>query len=187
MLKDAAAINSVSQVVHLQERWLSDQLRSLQVNPGLLYQKLSSLGPQILAKSLWKSQHLPAAVRHISTARLLMASEYWLALKGWGIRAELPRPPADSGKLEGLEFTRDDLEKELSSRSEEILDRLRDGPIPYPELIDKAEGKARIRAAFLLSLMCAQGTVTIRFDPATSRYIVARCSGVPDNSVAIQL
>ncbi len=188
LVKDARAINSVSKIVHMQDRWLSDRLKSLGVSQERLKERLYRLDLQLLASCLYSSQHLPAAIRHISTSRLKIAADYWISLTGWGKSRKLGAIPdiADE-KLEELNLQPDNIERELNEVRLDLLSKLSKSGITYEDYLSKKEGKERVRLAYIISLLCASGEITVRFDPSVSKYLLVLGDGNPDSSVAIAI
>ncbi|MEM3684441.1 MAG: hypothetical protein QXX17_02925 [Conexivisphaerales archaeon] len=186
MVKDAVAVNSVSKIVYMQDKWLSDRLRGFGFGPEKIRERLIAMDVQVLASCLYESQHLPVAIRHISTERLKGAADYWVSLTGWGRGSKLG-PLKDLGEegLESLELGIDDIEQELKRVREELGARLSSSPVPYEEYLKAKQGKDRIRLAYIISVLCSSGEITIRFDPSIARYIILKGDGLPDSSVAI--
>ncbi len=188
LVKDAKAINSVSKIVHMQDRWLSDKLKSLGVSQERLKERFYSLDLQVLASCLYSSQHFPAAIRHVSTSRLKIAADYWISLTGWGRSRKLGAiPNIAEEKLESLNLQSDNIERELNEVRLELLSKLSKSSIPYEDYLSKKEGKERVRLAYIISLLCATGEVTVRFDPSISKHLLVLGDGNPDSSVAIAI
>ncbi|MEM0118548.1 MAG: hypothetical protein QXV32_08870 [Conexivisphaerales archaeon] len=189
LVKDAAAVNSVSKIVYMQDRWLSDRLKGFAFGPEKVKERLMAMDVQVLAACLYESQHLPVAVRHISTQRLSSAADYWVSLSGWGKGSKLgPLQDAGAEKLESLELGIDDIEEELKTVKEELETKLSSqssSPIPYDDYIRRKEGRDRIRLAYIISVLCSSGEFTIRFDPSAAKYMIVKGNGTPDSSVAI--
>lgn len=188
MISDARAINSISNVVYMQDRWVSEHLLGLRVHPEIVEQKLKTLSKEAIADCLYSSQHLPCAVRHISTLRLKDAADYWIALMGWGKKASLGSlPEIKREDVEILNLNIQDLEKEIEDMRRKLKNILNGKPVPYTYFLEGLSGKERLRVSYLISLLCARGEVTIRFDPSSSAYVIIENGGVPDSSVGIQI
>ena len=188
LVKDAKAINSVSKIVYMQDKWLTDRLRSRGVSQEMLKERLYRLDLQPLAACLYRSQHLPTAVMHLSTPRLKMAADYWISLLGWGKTGKLgPIPDITNEKLEELNLQLDDIERELNDVRLDLRAKLSTSNILYEEYLSQREGKERLRLAYIISILCASGEVTVRFDPSISKYILTQGDGTPDSSVAIAI
>ncbi|MDG6933882.1 MAG: hypothetical protein JRN68_04225 [Nitrososphaerota archaeon] len=184
---DAKALGSVSEVVQMQDTWIGKQLSGLQVDPALLLDRVKRLGLRSLAASLYSSQHLPVGVKQVATKRLLEAAEYWIQLSGWGGRLSLPSNQMGELLTETLELTPEDLEQEVKDMSESVLQSVAEGPVAYDALLGQSTGAERLKRAFVLSLICARGAVTLRYDPLLGKYVVQRAEGTPDSSVAIKV
>lgn len=185
---DARALNSVSEVVQIQDQWIGRQLSTLQVDPALVEGKVKQLSLRSLAYVLFMSHHPPVGVRQVSTKRLLEAADYWIQLQGWGRKPGLPaNQPAEQASLQTLEFSAEDIEKEVTRTSEYVLQLVSEGPVPYERVLGDLRGEERIKRSYIISLICAQGLVTLRYDPTLGSYVVQKAVGPPDSSVAIKV
>ncbi|MDG6940073.1 MAG: hypothetical protein JRN39_06710 [Nitrososphaerota archaeon] len=187
LVMDAMAVNAVSQVVAQQDEWLDYQLSRVQVDPALLREKIRAMDERALSAALRCSQHLPAGIKQLHSARLRAAADYWIELVRWGAHEGLPAPPMLQGETEALEPFGDDLVGELQAWRERVARKLESGPVTYEEALSGSTGKERLKAAYMTSFMCASGEITLRYDPVRSAYVVSRAQGVPDSSVAIAL
>lgn len=188
MVKDAVAINSISRIVYLQNKWIIDRLRGLGIGVEKIEEKLISLDMQSIAICLYSSQHLPVGIRHISTKRLSMAADYWISLSGWGNKNKLPAfNEPDNYQLEAIELSQEDLERQIDQVKKDLLEKLSSSSLAYDEVLGNREGKDKIRLAYIISILCSRGDIAIKFDPSRSKYILVKAEGPPDSSLAITI
>jgi hypothetical protein len=189
LLADAQAINAVSKVVGLQDEWLTFQLTTFQVDPGLLTSKLMSLSVSDIAGALGEAHHPPAAAKLMPTSRLLEAADYWVQLYGWGSLGRLgPLGPADEGTAyESIRMDPRELEGRLQSTFVRVSRRLAEGPLPFKEFVGDFQGAEKLRETYSLAHLCMRGAFALRYDPSTSDYLITGADGNVDRSVAISL
>jgi hypothetical protein len=189
LLADAQAINAVSKVVGLQDEWLTFQLTTFQVDPGLLTSKLMSLSVSDIAGALGEAHHPPAAAKLMPTSRLLEAADYWVQLYGWGSLARLgPLALADQGTdYETIRMDPQELEGRLQSTFLRVSRRLTEGPLPFKEFAGDFQGAEKLKETYSLAHLCMRGAFALRYDPSTSDYLITAADGNVDRSVAISL
>jgi hypothetical protein len=189
LLADAKAVNAVSKIVELQDEWLSFQLTTFQVDPGLLASKIAELGVSAIADAIGGSHHPPAAVRLIPTPRLLEAADYWVQLYGWGSLPRLgPLASAEDGsQYESLRMDRQELEGMIRSTFASVTRRLAEGPLSFKEFLGDFRGAERLRAAYSLAYLCMRGAFSLRYDPSSSDYLITEAEGDTDRSVAVSV
>jgi len=188
LLADAQAVNAVSKVVGLQDEWLSFQLTTFQVDPGLLMSKMASLSISSIADALGLSHHPPASVKLMPTARLLEAADYWVQLYGWGSLPRLGPLALDEGQVyESLRMDPKELENLLQATYARLSRRLLEGPLPFREFAEGFKGPERLRETYSLAHLCMRGAFALRYDPSSSDYLITGAEGSVDHSVAVAL
>jgi hypothetical protein len=189
LLADAHAINAVSKIVGLQDEWLSFQLTTFQVDPGLLASKLAALSVSDIAAALGEAHHPPASERLMPTSRLLEAADYWVQLYGWGSLGRLgPLGLGDEGTdYESIMMDPQELEGRLQSTFVTVSRRLGEGPFHFKEFVGGFQGAEKLRETYSLAHLCMRGTFALRYDPSTSDYLITNAEGNVDRSVAISL
>jgi hypothetical protein len=189
MLLDSQAMNAVSKVVSIQDEWLSFQLTELHVDPDLLLSKLRSCGLSQLAASIGESHHPTATVKQMPMGRLLEAADYWVQLGGWGAAGDIgPLPEGtDESAFQDLRMSHEELEKRLSGALLELSDMVRRGPLRYRDYVGGADGAKRLEKGYLLAHLCMRGAFTLKYDPASSDYLIMEAEGGADRSVALTI
>ena len=189
LLSDAKALNAVSKVVGLQDEWLSFQLTTFQVDPGLIQSRIASLGVGAIAEALGEAHHPPAVVKLMPTVRLLEAADYWVQLHGWGALGRLgPLATAgDSSPYEALAMSSQELERGLQSTFARVSRRLNEGSLHFRDFVGEFHGADRLREAYSLAHLCMRGALALRYDPSSSDYLITLAEGNVDRSVAVSL
>jgi hypothetical protein len=188
LLADARAINAVSKVVGLQDEWLSFQLTSFQVDPGLLTTKVKGLSVSRIAEALGEAHHPVTATKQMPTARLLEAADYWVQLYGWGSLAGLaPLATGGDAQFESLQMDQQDLEKLLQATFVRVGRRLGEGPFHYREFVAELDRGERLRETYSFAHLCMRGAFSLRYDPSASDYLISPAEGNVDRSVAVSL
>jgi hypothetical protein len=189
MLADARAVNAVSKIVGLQDEWLSFQLTTFHVDPGLLMSKIGSLRPSSMADALGESHHPAAAVKLMPTPRLLEAADYWVQLYGWGSLGRLSpiSLTEEETSYEYLKMDSQELESRMRSTLARVGRRLLEGPLPFKEFVGAFQGAERLRETYSLAHLCMRGAFSLRYDPSSSDYVITGAEGNVDRSVAISL
>jgi hypothetical protein len=189
LVADAQAINAVSKVVGLQDEWLSFQLTTFQVDPGLLTSKLASLSISDIAGALGEAHHPPVSERLMPTSRLLEAADYWVQLYGWGSLSRLG-PLGLGDQLTDYESIRMDpreLESRLQSTFVKLSRLLAEGPLHFKDFVGGFDGAEKLKETYSLAHLCMRGAFALRYDPSTSDYLITGAEGPVDRSVAISL
>lgn len=184
---DSKALNSLSKVVEMQERWVIDALKGLRVDPEMVREKVSKLGLRDLAVALAENFYPALGLRRMSEGRLKDGLTYWGFVKPWG-SIEKP-PPVDYRELsvEPLGLTFKSVKEKAEAFMKELEKELAKGPIDYHSYLSKFEGKDRLEKAFLIAHLAMVGRIALKQEPLTRRVLILLPKRGEASSIAIPL
>ncbi len=184
---DSKALNSLSKVVEMQERWVVDALRGLRVDPEMVRERLSKLGLRDLAVALAENFYPALGLRRMSEGRLKDALTYWGVVRPWG-SIEKP-PPVDYRELsvEPLGLTFESVKEKAEAFMKELEKELAKGPVDYHSYLSKFGGKERLEKAFLIAHLAMIGRIALKQEPLTKRVLILLPEEGEASSIAIPL
>jgi hypothetical protein len=182
---ESAAINSVSKVIKEQQDWVIDALRGLKLDPELLRQKLASMDLKKIAQIMSNHAYPSVGVHRLSRYRIRVALEYFGLVEPWGRREGLG-PVQRSAEQVSEFFPREkELESEAMAFYEELSSRLKNGTVPYDEVI--GSDSARLRKAFYVAYLSSTGRLSIRRNPISGETLIGMAVEGEFESLAIPL
>lgn len=184
---DSKALNSISKVVQMQERWVVDALRGLKADPEMVRERISKLGLRDLAMALAQNFYPALGLRRMSRGRLEEGLTYWGAVKPWGYVEKPPRVDYKEISLEPLDLPLESVKEKAEALMRELEKELASGPIDYHSYLSKFRGKERLEKAFLIAHLATVGRVALKQEPLSKKVLILQPKGGEASSVAIPL
>jgi len=196
ILLDIEALNLLSRVVELQEKWVRYQASSLYVDPLLVELKIVASTPERLAEVFSGSWHPIVKVEQLSMRELARAANYWNNLLPLGGRfkeefGEEKNPNSLNAKdlVKMRIITEEELKKRIVQIYEELSFMLEQKEkIDYWEFVYKEDLDVAIERAVLLSHIVSSGYASIEMKPLEEKILITKpkASKLP-KSVAIAI
>lgn len=182
ILLDVEALNLLSRIVELQEKWVRYQASSLYVDPLLVELKIVVSTPERLAEMFAGSWHPIIKVEQLSMGELARAANYWNGLLPLGERfeeefAEERNPGSlDTKSLVEMKIlTEEELRKRIADVYEELVSMLEhEEKIDYWEFIFKGDFDEAIERAVFLSHIVSSGLASIETKPLEEKILIIR-------------
>lgn len=184
---DSKALNSLSKVVEMQERWVVDALRGLRVDPGMIRERISKLGLRDLAVALAENFYPALGLRRMSEGRLKDGLTYWGVVRPWGSMEKPPPVDYREFSVEPIDLSFESLKEKAEAFMRTLEKELAKGPIDYHSYLSKFEGKGRLEKAFLIAHLTMTGRIALKQEPLTRRVLILLPKGGEASSIAIPL
>ena len=182
ILMDVEALNLLSRVVELQEKWVRYQASSLYVDPLLVELKIIASTPEKLAEVFAGSWHPILKVEQVSQSELMRAINYWNTLLPWGERFR-----EEFGQERGL-ATLDLMnlvemkiltEEELNRKIEEVYRELASmfelqEKVDYWKFISGKNLNETVARAVILSHVISSGLASLEIKPLEENIFIVK-------------
>ena len=182
ILMDVEALNLLSRIVELQEKWVRYQASSLYVDPLLVELKIVASAPERLAEVFAGSWHPILKVEQVSTRELMRAVDYWNVLLPLGERYR-----EEFGQERGLASLNATslvemkvlTEEELYRRIEEVYGELASmletqGRVDYWKFIRGKDLNETVARAVILSHVISSGHASLEIKPLEEKIFIVK-------------
>ncbi len=184
---DSKALNSVSKIVEMQEKWVVDALKGLRVDPDLVREKIKKLSLKEISSVLSKNFYPIIGLKRISIERLRDGLVYWEIVRPWGSYEE-PAPIAYKDlATEPLSLTPESVKEKANKLYVELTPLLEKGPIDYRSYLSRFPEKERLEKAFLLGYLATIGKIALKKEPLTKTILILKPGKGEPFSIAIEV
>jgi hypothetical protein len=182
ILMDVEALNLLSRIVELQEKWVRYQASSLYVDPLLVELKIVTSDPERLAEIFAGSWHPILKVEQVSKSELMRAVNYWNVLLPLGerYREELGQERGlASLDVKNLVEMKVLTEEELNRRIEDVYLELssvleQQGRVDYWKFIKGKDLNETVARAVMLSHVISSGLASLDIKPLEENIFIVK-------------
>jgi hypothetical protein len=182
ILMDVEALNLLSRIVELQEKWVRYQASSLYVDPLLVELKIIASASERLAEVFAGSWHPILKVDQVSKSELMRAINYWNVLLPLGERyreefgQERGLASLDATSLVDMKVL---TEEELNRRIEEVYEELSSmldlqEKVDYWKFIGGKDLNETVARAVILSHIISSGLASLEIKPLEEKIFIVK-------------
>jgi hypothetical protein len=182
ILMDVEALNLLSRIVELQEKWVRYQASSLYVDPLLVELKIIASASERLAEVFAGSWHPILKVDQVSKSELMRAINYWNVLLPLGERyreefgQERGLASLDTTSLVDMKVL---TEEELNRRIEEVYKELSsmldlEEKVDYWKFIGGKDLNETVARAVTLSHVISSGLASLEIKPLEEKIFIVK-------------